>query len=300
MSRNDGFAYREFVTGVGDDAPTLLDYLSRRYRHSSREVWSERIREGRVTLDGERGDPASPLRNGQTVIWHRPPWDEPETPGPLSVLYEDDDLLAVAKPAGLPVLPGAGFLKHTVMSLVREHDPDAAPVHRLGRFTSGVVLCGKTAEARASLTRAWRAGRVVKRYRGLASGRPEKPRFEIDCPIGPIPYDPLGSLHAADDRGKPARTHVEVIEIRPDGFLADVRIETGRPHQIRIHLAAAGHPLVGDPLYAIGGRPAAGCTALPGDPGYHLHAAELSFAHPRTAEPVTLRAESPTLLQSSP
>jgi len=299
MSANDGFAYREIVTGIGRDTPTLLDYLSDRYRHSTREVWLERIREGRVTVNDERSDPRTRLRDGQTVTWHRPPWEEPETPRTVAILYEDDDLLAVAKPAGLPVLPGGGYLNNTLIARIRERDAGAAPVHRLGRWTSGVVLCGRTAEARAALTRAWRAGEVVKRYRALASGRPESRRFEIDKPIGPVPYAPLGSIHAADDAGKPAGTRVEVIEMRPDGFLADVRIETGRPHQIRIHLAVAGHPLVGDPLYASGGLPLPGCTALPGDPGYHLHAAELGLSHPGTGEPVTIQCEPPRLLRST-
>jgi 23S rRNA pseudouridine1911/1915/1917 synthase len=299
MSLNDGFAYTETVSGVDGVGLTVLDYLSDRYRHSTRADWLERILDGRVTLNGARTSARTRLRNGQTITWQRPPWEEPEAPSTFDVLYEDADLLAVAKPAGLPVLPGAGFLSRTLLARVRQRNPVAAPVHRLGRWTSGVVLFGRSVAARRALTEAWRSGEVVKRYRALASGRPESSTFDVDRPIGPVPHPRLGSVHAASDDGKPSRTRVEVIETRPGGFLADVRIDTGRPHQIRIHLAAAGHPLVGDPLYAHGGRPLPACTALPGDPGYHLHAAELRLAHPRTGDLVAIRCSPPPRLRST-
>ena len=109
----------------------------------------------------------------------------------------------------------------------------------------------------------------------------------------------LGSLHAADPRGKRALSEVAVLERRADSFLCDVRISTGRPHQIRIHLAAAGHPLLGDPLYGAGGLPRPDTCALPGDPGYHLHAAELSFRHPRTGRASIIESEPPPLLLPS-
>jgi 23S rRNA pseudouridine1911/1915/1917 synthase len=147
--------------------------------------------------------------------------------------------------------------------------------------------------------RQWSARTVGKRYRALASGIPGQDEMIIDAPIGPVPHAFLGSLHAADPKGKQALSRVTVLERRMDSFLCDVRIATGRPHQIRIHLAAAGHPLVGDPLYISGGVPAQDSRALPGDPGYLLHAAELSFQHPTTGNHVVIESEPPLLLRLS-
>ena len=167
-------------------------------------------------------------------------------------------------------------------------------MHRLGRFTSGLVLCGCSPEARGELARVWRAGQVVKRYRAIATGEPSLDEFSIATPIGTVAHARLGSIHAAVADGKPSLSHVRVLQRRPGAFLADIEIHTGRPHQIRIHLAAAGFPLVGDPLYAAGGRPLEGCTALPGDPGYRLHAYQLKLAHPVSGAELDLRCVPPT------
>jgi 23S rRNA pseudouridine1911/1915/1917 synthase len=140
---------------------------------------------------------------------------------------------------------------------------------------------------------------VGKRYRALAVGEPSGNVFEITDPIGPVPHSLLGSIHGASVKGKPARSSVVVLEQREGEFLCDVHIETGRPHQIRIHLAAAGHPLVGDPLYPAGGVPERGCRALPGDPGYSLHAAELTFRHPRTGRNTKITCQPPPSLRGS-
>jgi 23S rRNA pseudouridine1911/1915/1917 synthase len=228
-----------------------------------------------------------------------PPWIEPDAPRSFTVLYEDDDLLAVAKPAGLPTLPGANFLQATLLHLVRSYAPDASPLHRLGRWTSGLVLCAKNDHAGTGLMRQWSAKEVGKRYRALAGGDPVQDEMTITTPIGPVPHSLLGSVHAASPNGKPSLSQVMVLERRQNSFLCDVRIATGRPHQIRIHLAAAGHPLVGDPLYIAGGLPAPDTHALPGDPGYQLHAAELSFRHPGTGREVVIECEPPVLLRRS-
>jgi 23S rRNA pseudouridine1911/1915/1917 synthase len=147
------------------------------------------------------------------------------------------------------------------------------------------------------LMRQWSANAIGKRYRALATRLPPWDELTITTPIGPVPHPLLGSLHAASPQGKPSRSQVLVLERRADSFLCDVRIATGRPHQIRIHLAATGHPLTGDPLYGPGGLPAPDSRALPGDPGYHLHAAELSFRHPGTGRAVVLECEPPPLLR---
>ncbi len=133
---NNGCEYREQL-GADADGQTLLAYLSRRYSHSDTVEWTERIANGHVLIDSVPAHTDTVLRKGSDLVWQRPPWIEPDAPRTFSVLYEDDDLLAVAKPAGLPTLPGANFLTATLLHLVRAYAPDAAPVHRLGRWTSG-------------------------------------------------------------------------------------------------------------------------------------------------------------------
>ena len=297
MARNEGYEYRERIPARPEAGPeTLLDYLARRHRHSSRDEWRERIRAGLVLLDSQAAPAEALVRPGQWLAWRRPPWVEPDAPPGLAVLFEDEELLAVAKPAGLPTLPGAGFLQETLLHRLRRLTPEASPLHRLGRWTSGVVLCARTRAARAELSRQWASREIGKRYRAIASGRPAQREFTVAIPIGPVPHPLLGSVHAASPDGRPASTIVTVLEWRPGEFLCDARIATGRPHQVRIHLAAAGHPLAGDPLYVAGGRPAPDTRSVPGDPGYWLHAAELTFRHPFTHRPMTVACEPPAAL----
>jgi 23S rRNA pseudouridine1911/1915/1917 synthase len=293
---NEGCEYREQL-GPDADSRTLLDYLSRRYRHSSPAEWATRIASGQVLIDDLPAHADSMLRPGCALVWRRPPWIEPDAPKSFSVLYEDDDLIAVNKPAGLPTLPGANFLQSTLLYLIRSHAPEAAPLHRLGRWTSGIVLSAKNQNARTELMRQWSAKQVGKLYRALATGCPDWNEQTISTPIGPVPHALLGSIHAATEKGKSSQSYVTVIERREDSFLCDVRIATGRPHQIRIHLASAGHPLVGDPLYGAGGLTLPETHALPGDPGYHLHASRLSFHHPVTRRETVIECEPPSLLR---
>jgi 23S rRNA pseudouridine1911/1915/1917 synthase len=296
MQLNQGYEYRERLDNNAEGL-TLLAYLSRRHRHSSAAEWATRITAGQVLIDARAVHPDSILRRGTTLVWRRPPWVEPDAPRSFIVLYEDQDLLAVAKPAGLPTLPGANFLQATLLHQVQTYAPDAAPLHRLGRWTSGIVLCARNQQARAAVVRQWSTQQVVKRYRALALGCPGWDDLSVSTPIGPVPHALLGTLHAAAADGKPALSRITVIERRGAAFLCDVRIATGRPHQIRIHLAAAVHPLLDDPLYRVGGVPAADSHALPGDPGYHLHAAELSIRHPRSGDELLITCEPPPLLR---
>ena len=295
---NEGYEYCEQL-GPDADGRTLLDFLSRRYDHSSSAEWTTRIASGQVLIDDLPAQGDSVLHAGCELVWQRPPWVEPDAPRSFDLLYEDDGLIAVNKPAGLPTLPGANFLQSTLLYIVRAHAPDAAPLHRLGRWTSGIVLCSKNQDARTELMRQWSARKVGKRYRALAAGWPEWDEMTISTPIGPVPHSLLGSVHAATPKGKSSLSHVTVIERREDSILCDVRIATGRPHQIRIHLASSGHPMVGDPLYGAGGLPLPDTRALPGDPGYHLHAAELSFHHTSTGREVVIKSEPPSLLRPS-
>ena len=292
---NEGFVYRERI-GPVDGGSELLAYLVRRYRHSLAETWRDRLERGELSLDAAVACEGDVLRPGQSLVWRRPPWQEPAVPLCWALLRRDAHLLAVAKPRGLPTMPAGGFLTHTLLHRVRQAFPGAVPLHRLGRGTSGLVLFALTREARSTLSADWRTARVGKVYRALAVGTPRWDALTIDAPIGPVPDARLGSVHAARPDGKPARSHVRVLERRGPASLLEVAIETGRPHQIRIHLAWAGHPLVGDPLYGAGGLPVRG-AGLPGDPGYRLHAHRLAFTHPATGEAITLECAPPAGLR---
>jgi len=153
--------------------------------------------------------------------------------------------------------------------------------------------------ARCSLARAWQAGGVIRVYRALVSGVPDRAEFTIETPIGPVPHPLLGRVHGASSDGKPARSRIALLEQREGSALVQVLIETGRTHQIRIHLAAAGLPLVGDPLYPKGGVPTGDTKALPGDLGYWLHAERLAFRHPESAAKVELGCLPPPPLRLS-
>lgn len=294
--RNQGCSYRVQIAPEAA-GQTVLAYLSRHYPHSTPAEWQDNINAGLVLLDNNPATPDSRLVPGAALVWHRPPWTEPPAPRGFKVIYEDSDLLAVTKPAGLPTLPGAGFYASTLLHLVQQYCPQATPLHRLGRWTSGLVLCARTDLARSGLMRQWSAQQVNKRYRALATGALAEQQLTITTRIGPVYHPLLGSVHGASTDGKPARSVVTLLEQRPDQFLCDVLISTGRPHQIRIHLAAAGHPLVGDPLYGSNGLPLPHSRALPGDPGYQLHAAELGFLHPISGVAMTLHSPPPPILQ---
>ena len=294
---NLGFAYRS-VVDAGAAGRTVLEHLVGRYTHSDEAAWRERIVRGEVSLDERTAEAGDRLRAGQSLVWRRPPWEEPAAPLAFAVLFRDPDLLAVAKPRGLPTVPNGGYLTHTLLHLVERRFPGAAPAHRLGRGTSGLLLFARTDRARRELGRSWREGRMGKTYRALVSGRPTRGSFSVETPIGLVAHPRLGRVHAAAPHGKPARSHVRVLESRDDSSLVEVRIETGRPHQIRIHLAAAGHPLVGDPLYARGGGPRDD-PGLPGDAGYWLHAHRLELAHPASGVPLLLECGLPPALRSA-
>ncbi len=296
VALNSGWTYREQI-GPDGAGLTVLQYLASTRLHSTREEWACRLERGEVEVDGRRVDAAAILRPGQHLAWHRPPWDERDVPTHFTIVHEDEAIVAVDKPCGLPTMPAGGFLNHTLLTLVRERYPEASPLHRLGRHTSGVVLFARTGDAAAGLARDWRDRAVTKTYRALGTGEPRAEIFVIDVPIGPVPHPLLGTVNAVAEDGKPSHSVAKVLERRGDRTLFSVDITTGRPHQVRIHLASAGHPLIGDPLYECGGDPKPH-PGLPGDGGYLLHAERLEFQHPASGMRMSLTAPPPPALQT--
>lgn len=298
MTFNHGYAYREQLSARAAGL-TTLEYLTRFYKHSSELEWTKRLARGEVLLEGRAASGGEHLKAGQELVWNREPWQEPEAPSNFDVLYEDDVLLAVNKPSGLPTLPGGGFLDHTLLALVRTQYPEASPLHRLGRATSGLVLFARTRAAASSLSQSWRDHEVTKQYRALSSGVAAQNEYDITAPIGPVDHPRLGSVHAFSESGKASHSIATVLERRTSSTLFEVDILSGRPHQIRIHLAHIGHPLEGDPLYAAGGLPRSSLPGLPGDAGYLLHAHRLAFKHPSSGQIMRLEAPLPAALELS-
>jgi 23S rRNA pseudouridine1911/1915/1917 synthase len=199
-------------------------------------------------------------------------------------------VLVVVKPAGLQVLPAGPFSARTLLSLVRASHASrasAAPAHRLGRGTSGLIAFGKTELARVSLARQFRELVPVKTYLAWVEGTGLKTSFVARQSIGRIAHGPL-EIHVAAEHGRASVTRVRVLRREVARTLVAAQPITGRPDQIRIHLAAAGAPIVGDPLFGIGGVPKS--DAPPGMGGYRLHAAGLKLVHPATAAHIKLRS----------
>ena len=290
---NRGYAYTTII-GHNGHGRTLLSHLASLYPHSSSQAWQENLNNGEVTVNGVTATGSKSLLSGQTLVWNRPPWIEPDAPQHFDVLFEDVHLLAVNKPGGLPTLPGGGFLENTLLRLVQQQTPNANPVHRLGRATAGIVLFAKTPQAAARLTADWNTPRVQKIYRALAQGIAQLDAYEILTPIGLVPHPRIGSVWAASPIGKPSKSLATVISRTASTTTFEVSLYSGRPHQIRIHLASIGHPLVGDPLYGFTGLPLQDLPGLPGDGGYFLHAQSLKFHHPVTGEQINLETALPS------
>ncbi|HVP68295.1 MAG TPA: RluA family pseudouridine synthase [Anaeromyxobacteraceae bacterium] len=285
-------------------------YLKEKIRRLSRER-IQRLIETRLEHEGAgRLKPATRVVPGMRFALLREAEPEPEAPLAFAVVHDDGELVAVDKPAGLPVHPTARYLAHTFTSVARERFPGRKvdPAHRLDRETSGLLACGGAPEWTRALKASFARGRVEKTYLALALGHPAGDRFSVDAPLRLTGASGVRvRMHVRED-GLPARTDFEVLGRRraPDGApvaMLACRPRTGRQHQIRAHLLHAGMPLVGDKIYGedemIFDRFTRG-ELTPADraalrlPRQALHAFRLSLPHPRTRELVLLEAPIPS------
>jgi len=301
--RNKGYHYPDRI-GVEDEGLTVLAFYSSRYTHSTETEWRLRIEAGDIMRNGLPAGPDDILRRGDTLVYFRRPWEEPEAPTDFATLYEDADVLVLSKPSGLPVLPGGFFLETTLLHLVRErYGAGCSPLHRLGRGTSGAILFTRNPRVARILARAMFERRILKVYLALASGTAMPDAFTVDAAIGPVPHSLPATVNAFRPDGRPSTSHVRVLRRFPErnASLVEVTIPTGRPHQIRIHLAYAGYPLVGDPLYQTGGLPRTDgiddeWTTTPGATGYLLHSWKIGFPHPVSGAVIEVVSPPPAAL----
>jgi 23S rRNA pseudouridine1911/1915/1917 synthase len=291
---------RSLTVAAADVGMRLDRWLAERVPGLSRARVQALIDDGRVHVDGRARKAAHRVGPGETIDIDIPP-PAPETlvpePIALSIVFEDDAVLVVDKPAGMVVHPGAGHATGTLAAAALAHAPAIAGVggprrpgvvHRLDKDTSGLLVIAKTAAAYESLTAQLAARTVSRRYRAIVHGRVAPAGSTVDKPIGRHPHDRVRMAVLPRGRGKPAVTRFAVLERFAQFTDLDVGLETGRTHQIRVHMASLGHPIAGDRLY--GGRAARAPLPIPFE-GLALHAARLAFLHPVTAAP--LEFESP-------
>lgn len=278
-----------------EEAGERLDrVLAARFPQLSRAQLQRLIRSGAITVNDAVVRPAYRLTPGDriTVTFPEEPTVRPESL-PLDVIYEDEYLLVVNKPAGMVVHPAARLVSGTLVNALLAHCPQVADVggpdragivHRLDRETSGLIVVAKNSEVHTSLQRQFQRRLVRKTYVALVEGEVHPREGIIEVPIGRDPKD--RTRMAVSRTGRPAVTQYRVVEFFPQYTLLEVRPHTGRTHQIRVHLAWLGYPVVGDRVY---GRRRQ--TLLPDR--HFLHARELAFTHPVTSEKLVLSAPLP-------
>jgi 23S rRNA pseudouridine1911/1915/1917 synthase len=264
----------------------------------SRGAAERLVEKGAALVDGTRRPKSHRLEGGEELELEVPesaPTELQAEDLPLRIAYEDEHMLVVDKPAGIVVHPSpghaSGTLVHGLLGRTAGGDDEDRPgiVHRLDRDTSGLLVVARTEEAYGQLQEQVRNRELERRYKALVRGRPRSRRGRIEAPIGRDRHDPTRqSLDT--DTPREAVTHFEVEQVLAKHALLDVRLETGRTHQIRVHLAAIELPVVGDPVYGIADEQLK---------RQFLHAWRLAFPHPMTGEPVEVESPLPPELQSA-
>jgi len=269
-------------------------YVGYKCPELSRAQAQKLIAGGHITVNGRVAKAGIILNAGDRLeIAIPPPSPSPLSPEaiPLNILYEDDDLLVIDKPAGLTVHPAPGSPSHTLVNAVLSHIPDLPEtddamrpgiVHRLDKDTSGVMVVAKSSAAQANLASQFKTHAVEKAYLVLVQGKLTPADGVIEAPIGRDPRN--RKRMAVVVGGREARTHYHVIQHIGDYTLLEVKPETGRTHQIRVHLSAIGYPVVGDKIYGVRSSQV---------PRQFLHASRLGFKLPATGEYVEFTAELP-------
>ena len=283
---------------TADRADERLDlFLVRRLPDLSRSYAQRLIADGQITVDGTARKANYKLRGGEEIACTMPPAEEIEICAediPLDILYEDADIIVVNKARGMVVHPAAGIHTGTLVNALLWHCHDLSGingalrpgiVHRLDKDTSGVMVAAKNDMAHHYLARQIRDKDARREYRAIVHGNIVPRAGVITGDIGRHPTD-RKKMAIVRENGKPATTHFEVLERFGDYTYVSCRLETGRTHQIRVHMTSIGHPLVGDPKYTMKKNPFAIV-------GQALHSLSLSLTHPRTGKEMAFTAPLP-------
>lgn len=288
-----------FVVGEEDGDIRIDKYLSGCCEDMSRSFLQKLLKEGSVLVDEKPVKSSYKVDGGDVVTLDVPEAVEPEIlaePMELEILYEDEDVVLVNKPKGMVVHPGAGHLTGTLVNGLMYHCRGQLSgingilrpgiVHRIDMDTTGILVVCKNDQAHKSIAAQLKEHSITRRYWAIAHGRIDEEEITVDAPIGRHPTERKKmSIHARN--GKPAITHITVIKQFKGYAYVECRLETGRTHQIRVHMASIGHPLLGDETY--GGRSAPFHLQ-----GQTLHARILGFCHPSTGEYLELDAPLPS------
>lgn len=285
----------EFRIEPRDSGRRLDHFLAEKLAHLSRSRIQALIKSQAVRVNAGAARPGTKVRTRDEVFVEEPPVVSATAEAeeiPLHVLFEDDDLIVIDKPAGLVVHPAAGNAAHTLVNALLHHCKSLSGiggerrpgiVHRLDKETSGCLVAAKNDAVHQALSQQFANRTVTKIYLALASGHFKTPRVTVENAIGRHPIQRKKMAVVA--RGRSARTDLRVVQTLPHASLVECTLHTGRTHQIRVHLQHLGHPVLGDKLYA---------PKLAGDfPRQMLHAWRLGFTHPRTGARMNFRAPLP-------
>lgn len=285
------------LTAATEHAGVRLDAFLSADGALTRSQAARLIAEGRVRVNGKPAAKSTRLSGGETVTVDVPQLRETALPPqdiPLDVVYEDDDVIVVNKPTGLVVHPAPGHPDGTLVNALLHHCGDSLSgiggekrpgiVHRIDRDTSGLIIAAKNDAAHLALSAQLKDHSLSRTYECLVTGNMKQDSGTVDAPIGRSSAD--RKKMAVVPTGRRAVTHWEVVARYPGVTHLRCRLETGRTHQIRVHMAYIGHPILGDTVY--GAK-----KPVPGLTGQCLHATGLRFVHPRTGEPVELHCPLP-------